>query len=460
VIASLAPCMARAERKPNIIFILADDLGYGDLGSYGQTKIKTPHLDRMAAEGMRFTQHYAGTAVCAPSRCALLTGRHMGHAAVRDNQERGKGIEGQQPMPPETRTIAQDLQKAGYRTGIVGKWGLGMPEDRSGPGDFGFDHSYGYLCQRHAHSFFPAYLWRDAQKEVLPGNTGERLATGQTYAHDLLAADALSFVRANRERPFFLYLAFTIPHFALQVPEDSLAEYRGRFEEVPYVGNYAPQPTPRAAYAAMITRMDRDIGRLFALLKELSLDENTVVFFSSDNGPTLLLRERLAEFFQSAAGLRGLKQDLYEGGIRVPLLARWPGRIAAGTTSNHVSAFWDLAPTLAELAGAAPPAETDGISFAPALLGAPGQRAHDALYWEYHSQGGSQAVRFGDWKAIRREVKKSPEPAVELYDLAKDPGEANDLAAEHPGLVARSRALMSQSRTPSANPRWNFAAEN
>lgn len=454
---ALAVDSPAAERRPNVIFILADDLGWGDLGCYGQEIIRTPSIDRLAGEGMRFTRAYAGSAVCAPSRCALLTGRHMGHAAVRDNLERGKGLEGQQPMPRETVTVAQLLQKAGYRTGIIGKWGLGMPEDQSGPNDFGFDYSYGYLCQRQAHTFYPAHLWRNGAKETLSGNTGERMATGQTYAHDLMADDALRWVRENRDQPFFLYLAFTIPHYALQVPEDSLAEYRGKIPEHENPGphNYAPQPTPRAAYAAMVTRMDRDIGRLMALLKELGIDDNTLVVFSSDNGPTFLQHAALADFFRSAGDLRGLKGDLYEGGIRTPLIARWPGKIAAGATSDLACAFWDVMPTLCELTGAELPGSIDGISFLPTLLGRGEQRKHANLYWEIHQGGGQQAVRIGNWKAVRTGMKKQPEPAIELFNLTSDPGEEKDVAAENPEIVEKARAVM-DSRTRSHVAKWNF----
>ena len=458
------PARAADARKPNVIFILADDLGYGDLGCYGQTKIRTPNLDRIAAEGLRFTQHYAGSSVCAPSRCTLLTGRHTGHAAVRDNLARGAGVEGQQPMPHGTVTIAQLLKKAGYRTGIIGKWGLGMPDQGSGPNDFGFDYSYGYLCQSQAHTYYPSHLWRNGVSEPLPGNPGidgnpkGPIGGGKTYAHDLLAEDALRFVREGKEAPFFLYIAFTIPHLSLQVPDDSLAEYRGKWDEKPYEGrgHYAPHAEPRAAYAAMITRMDRDVGRLLALLKELDLDGNTVVLFSSDNGAVFPLSGTDPGFFRSNGALRGYKQDLYEGGIRVPLVARWPGRIMPGSLTKHVCAHWDLLPTLCELTGIEAPKEIDGLSYLPTLLSQPGQKQHDFLYWEYHGQGGRVAVRMGDWKAVRYNVKKNADAPVELYHLARDPAEVRNLAAKHPELVTKARELMSRERTPSPIARWNF----
>jgi arylsulfatase A-like enzyme len=467
LIAALVVCAQAAEpAKPNVIFILADDLGIGDLGCYGQQKIRTPNIDRLAAEGMRFTQHYGGNAVCAPSRCALMTGKHMGHAVVRDNAQRAPGAEGQTPMPPDTLTVAQIMKKAGYATGIIGKWGLGMPEDKSSPHNFGFDYSYGYLCQAMAHTFYPPHLWRNDQRELLTSNPpydvsmkGMIEPRGQVYAHDLMADDALRWVREQKARPFFLYLAFTIPHLSLQVPDDSLAEYwKEQWPETPFTNtkHYANNDTPRATYAAMITRMDRDIGRLMAQLKELGLDENTLVFFSSDNGAVFPLAGTDPEFFHSTGGFRGFKQDLYEGGIRTPLVARWPGKIKAGSVSDHVSAFWDFLPTMCELTGTPPPADTDGLSFLPALLAEPGQKQHDFLYWEYYGQGGRVAVRIGDWKAIRNGMKKNPTAPLELYNLATDRAEAYDVAADHPDIVAKAREIIAREHTPSPIKAWNF----
>jgi len=464
---ALLPCIVHAQSppKPNIVFILADDLGYGDLGCYGQQKIRTPNLDRMAAEGMRFTQFYAGCPVCAPSRCTLMTGKHLGHATVRDNMQRAPGMEGQHRMEPGTVTVAQLLKKAGYSSAIVGKWGLGMPEEHSSPLDFGFDHHYGYLCQGMAHTFYPPYLWRDDRQEALPGNPpyfyGQKEVippSGKTYSHDLMTEDALQWVREHKDGPFFLYFASTIPHLSLQVPEDSLAEYRGQWPETPTVNSkhYSNHPTPRAAYAAMITRLDRDIGRLFALLKELTLDDNTLVFFGSDNGAVFPLSGTDPSFFKSNGDLRGYKQQLWEGGIRTPFIARWPGKIKAGTTNDFIGAYWDVLPTLCELAGAKPPADIDGISIAPTLLGRPDQTKHEYLYWEFHGEGGRQAVRFGDWKAVREQVKKDHDSTPELYNLARDPGEMKNLAAERPDLAAKAAALMKSARVPSWEPKWNF----
>ncbi len=459
-----------AAKRPNIILMLADDLGYGDLGSYGQTKIRTPHLDRIAAEGLRFTQHYSGSPVCAPSRCTLLTGKHTGHSYIRDNDEMGErgdvwhdlSLEGQRPQLPGTRTIGTILKEAGYRTGAAGKWGLGGPGTSGHPNLQGFDFWYGYLCQRIAHNYYPPYLWRNEEKDILEGNEyffphrkfpedrdpNDRSAYsafgGKTYSSDRITEEALGFIGSRSDRPFFLYLAFTIPHAALQVPEDSLREYEGAFPETPYLGDkgYLPHPTPRAAYAAMVSRMDRSVGRVMALLDSLGIDRNTVVLFSSDNGPTFNGGTD-SEFFRSAGPLRGLKGSLYEGGIRVPLIARWPGRIEPGTTTEHISAFWDLLPTLAEIAGVEAPADCDGISFLPTLLGRSGeQKQHEFLYWEYQ---GRQALRSGQWKAVRTAVDK----VWELYKLDDDIGEAENLASENPAMIAQMARAMATARTDS-----------
>ena len=457
-------------RRPNVVFLMADDLGYGEVGAYGQEKIRTPNLDRMAREGMRFTQHYSGSPVCAPSRCVLLTGLHTGHAYIRGNDEMGSrgdvwrdlSLEGQRPLPPGITTVGTLLQEAGYVTGAMGKWGLGGPGSTGAPNRQGFDRWYGYLGQRLAHNYYPVHLWRDSVKHELEGNEyfhpHERLPEdldpedpesyerygGAQYSHDLIVDEALSFIRENQERPFFLYLPFTIPHLALQVPDDSLAEYEGAFEETPYVGDasYTPHPTPRAAYAAMITRMDRDIGRIMDLVGELGLDENTLFVFTSDNGPSWVGGVDY-QFFGSQGGLRGRKAQLWEGGIRVPTIARWPGRIAAGAVTDHPSAFWDWLPTLTEVTGARTPPGLDGVSLMPTLLGRPGeQEGHEYLYWEYV---GGQAVRLGDWKGLRFSLD---EP-LQLYDLAADPAESNDVAGDHPEVVARLERIMVEGRTES-----------
>jgi arylsulfatase A-like enzyme len=427
--------------KPSIIFILADDLGYGDLGCYGQQTIQTPNLDRMAAEGMVFTDHYAGSTVCAPSRCCLMTGLHTGHGLIRGNDR--------VPLRPSDTTVAELLKGAGYATGIVGKWGLGEPDTTGVPNRQGFDFFFGYLNQTHAHNYYPDYLWRNEQKvqlsnKVTPINPPGGVATERVqYSADLFTAAALDFVSRNRRRPFFLYLAYTVPHANNESKPNGM--------EVPSYGPYANEdwPAPQKGHAAMTTRMDGDIGRLLARLKTLGLDDTTLVRFSSDNGPH---KEGGAdpEFFNSSGPLRGIKRDLYEGGIRVPLIARWPGHIAAGSGTNHVSAFWDFLPTCCDLAGVAPPRGIDGLSMVPTLLGKPDeQKQHPYLYWEFHEQGKKQAVRMGDWKGVRLDVAKDPNAPIELYNLKDDLGEQHNVAAQHPEIVARIAEIMREARTPS-----------
>lgn len=434
-------------RPPNIIFILADDLGYGDLGCYGQKKIKTPNIDRMAAEGIRFTNHYAGSTVCAPSRSCLMTGQHTGHTTVRGNS----GKDGRRvSLRDEDVTVAEVLKQAGYATGGIGKWGLGETGTTGVPNNQGFDYWFGYLNQRHAHNYYPEYLWRNAEKVrlrnvVKPVNPPGGVATKRVeYSHDLFTKEALDFIDRNRQRPFFLYLAYTIPH------ANNEAGRKGM--EVPSLGAYADEswPEPQKGHAAMITRMDSDIGKLMAKLKKLGIDENTLVMFSSDNGPH---REGGADpnFFNSSGPLRGIKRDLYEGGIRVPLVARWPGKIKPGSESEHVSAFWDFLPTCAELAGAKPPGDIDGISMVPALLGRPGkQRKHKFLYWEFHERGSRQAVRMGSFKAVRL----TPDKPMELYNLAEDVSEKRDVATQNHDVITRIEAYLKTARTES--PNWTI----
>jgi arylsulfatase A-like enzyme len=451
--------------KPNIIYILADDLGYSELGCYGQQKIKTPRLDQLASEGMRFTQHYSGNAVCAPSRCVLLTGKHAGHAFIRNNKEIGgwgpDEPEGQWPIPASEVTIAELLKAQGYATCAVGKWGLGGPGSTGHPCYQGFDHFYGYLCQRVAHNYYPTHLWRNHDVDVL-GNryfsAHQKLAQpptdpqdyaafrGEVYAPDKMLAESLKFIRQNKDQPFFFYYASPVPHVALQVPEDSLEPYKTAFDDTPYLGEkgYLPHPTPRAAYAAMISRMDRDLGEIFDLLKELQLDDNTLIIFSSDNGPTFNGGTDSA-YFDSAGPLRGLKVDLFEGGIRVPMIARWPGKIPAGSVSDHVSGFQDLLPTLAELLGFDPPTDIDGVSMLPTLLGqSEKQPQHELLYWEL---GRQQAARKADWKLYRRQTNAGLETM--LFDLKNDIGEQHNLAEERPEILKMMVAAAAQARTPS-----------
>ena len=454
-----APTRQAAGRpRPNVIFILADDLGYGDLGSYGQTKIKTPHLDRLAAEGMRFTQFYAGSPVCAPSRCVLMTGKHGGHAYIRDNRE--VKPEGQWPLPASEVTIAELLKSQGYTTGAFGKWGLGFVGTEGDPNRQGFDLFYGYNCQREAHSYYPDHLWRNDQKVVLERN--DRGLTGKHYSHDLIEAEALQFIRDHRARPFFLYVPFTIPHLALQVPEDSLSEYVGKWDDPPYDGSrgYLPHPHPRAAYAAMVTRMDRSVGRILALVKELGLDDNTLVIFTSDNGGAFGTVTKDFEFLPGRAGgtdyvffgstgkFRAFKGSVYEGGIRVPFIARFPGRIKAGTVSDLPAVFYDVLPTLCDLAGTEPPKGADGLSLLPTLLGRGRQKKHEFLFWDFNGYGGQQAVRLGDWKGVRRNLHRG-NTRIELYHLATDVGERRDVADKHPDIVRRIAAVMLREHTPS-----------
>ncbi|MHC4415809.1 MAG: arylsulfatase [Planctomycetota bacterium] len=442
-------------RPPNIIFILADDLGWAELGCYGQQKIRTPNIDRIAREGIRFTQHYSGSPVCAPARCVLLTGRHTGHAFIRDNSEKGgwgpQEPEGQLELPARTVTLGHLLKEAGYTTAVIGKWGLGGPGSTGEPNRQGFDYWYGYLCQRVAHNHYPTHLWRNGEREELEGNVWGNLV-GRQYAPDLMADEALRFIERNQDRPFFLYLAFTIPHLAIQVPSDSLAEYRGSWPETPYEGGkgYLPHPEPRAGYAGMVTRMDRDVGRILERLKRLGLDESTIVMFSSDNGATYDIGGADSPFFESGGPLRGRKGSVWEGGIRVPLVARWPGRIAPGGVTDHVSAFWDILPTCLDLAEAHTPAGLDGISFAPALVGRGEQRRHEHLYWELPSRGysGQQAVRLGDFKGVRRRMHAG-NLDVELFDLADDVSEERNIAEQHPKTVERIRRIMRSAHTPS-----------
>jgi arylsulfatase A-like enzyme len=451
--------------KPNIIFILADDLGYGDIGAFGQRKIRTPNLDRLAAEGMKLTAHYAGANVCAPSRCTLLSGKHQGHAYIRENRGGiGEDGEGQEPVPTGELTLPLTLKKLGYSGGCFGKWGLGPVGSTGDPLNQGFDRFFGYNCQARAHNYYPDHLWSDREKVMLDNpkfaahqklpegadpNAEASYAkySGKQFSADLIGEMALAFVRQNKEGPFFLYYATTIPHLALQVPEDSLKEYEGAFPEEPYVGGrgYLPHRTPRAAYAAMVTRMDRYIGQLLDLVKELGLDQNTIVIFSSDNGPLYGRHGGTdAEFFNSAASLRGRKGSYYEGGFREPCLVSWPGKIAAGSSSNRVTGFEDWLPTLLELIGekASASAEVDGISFAPTLLGK-AQDARPFLYRESPGYGGQQAVRVGDWKLVRQQLNPGPKvknpapPTRELYDLASDPSEAKDVAAQNREVVEK-----------------------
>jgi len=447
-----------ASGKPNIIFIMADDLGYAELGCYGQKKIETPHIDRLAAEGMRFTDYYSGSAVCAPARCNLMTGLHGGHASIRNNSEVGDwdSFRGQLPLPAETVTVAELLKRKGYVTGAFGKWGLGEVGSTGDPLNQGFDRFFGYNCQRHAHNLYPKYLIGDREQVALEGNT--RGLTGDRYAPQAIADELLAFIRENKDRPFFAYYPTVIPHLALQVPEADLAQYKGRWPETPYAGkSYLPHPTPRACYAAMISFLDRQVGRLMELLRQEGLDRNTVVFFTSDNGTTLLKEQVDAEFFESVGPLRGLKGSLYEGGIRVPMIVRWPGRVRPGSVTDYPAAHYDMLSTLADIAEVGQPPETDGMSLLPVLLSRPAtQQRREYLFWEFAGYGGQLAVRMGRWKGVKRGLIKNPDVPLELYDLETDIGERRNVVAEHPKITARIERIMVEARTRPAVEAFRF----
>lgn len=443
------PAAPEQPLRPNIILILADDAGYGDIGCFGGTAIPTPHLDRMAEEGIRLTRHYAGCTVCAPSRCVLMTGQHTGHCSVRGNSP---GL-----LQDADRTLPELLQQAGYTTGCVGKWGIGNPPPLTDPNDHGFDQFYGYVSMWHAHNFYPEFVIRNGRPEPLRnvvhdtwrGQDGRGVAAERVdYVPELITREALRFVSANRNRPFFLFISLNIPHANNEAGRDSALAEKGM--EVPDFGPFADAdwPAPEKGFAAMIRNVDRDVGRVLDQLSRLGIDDETLVLFTSDNGPHQEGGHRM-EFFNSNGPLRGMKRDLYEGGIRVPFIARWPGRIPAGTSSDLHSGFQDLLPTLAELAGAELPAEADGISLWPTLGGNPDQqRRHDFLYWEFSEQKGKQAVLRDQWKLIRLQVGTNS-PVTELYDLAADPAEVNNVAARHPEVVNQLSRLMDASHTPS-----------
>lgn len=464
--------------RPNIIYIYADDMGYAELGCYGQQKIRTPNLDQLAREGIRFTQHYTSMPVCAPARCMLMTGKHGGHSYIRGNYEMGGFADslegGQMPLYPGAFTVGRMLQQSGYKTACIGKWGMGMANTTGNPNEQGFDYFYGYLDQKQAHNFYPTHLWEngkpdrlnnpviDVHRKLTPETaTPEAFAyyRGNDYAIDKMAQKAQTFVRENKNRPFFLYLPFTVPHVSLQAPETAVKEYVGKFDDNrPYLGQqgYASTPYPRATYAGMITYMDKQIGQLMQLLKDLKIDENTIVMFSSDNGATFNGGVEAA-YFNSVANLRGLKMDVYEGGIREPMLARWPGKIKAGQVTSHVSVQYDLLATLAELIGYKQPITTDGLSFLPTLLGkTTAQKQHAFLYWEYPEKGGQLAIRMGNWKAVKTNVRKNRTGSWELYDLGNDISESTNLAAQHPELLRQFDAIVAREHRPTHVNEWEI----
>jgi arylsulfatase A len=450
-----------SEELPNVIFILADDLGYGDLSCYGQTKFNTPNIDQLAKAGLVFTQHYSGSTVCAPSRSALLTGLHTGHTMIRGNRE--VDPEGQYPLPDSAITMVELFKLKGYATGIFGKWGLGYPGSSGDPLKQGFDSFMGYNCQRLAHNYYPTHLWHNTERVEIEENAGDK---NGVYAPDLIHKHALDFIESNRSQPFFLYLPSVLPHAELNAPEKMMAKHRGQFDEgTPYkgiepsdrnykIGGYGSQSEPRTAFAAMINVLDDHVGEIIKKLKDLNIYDNTIIVFTSDNGPH---REGGADpdFFNSNGMFRGYKRDLYEGGIRVPLIIHWPAKVKAGKT-DHVSAFWDFIPTFSEIIGTSQ-IGGDGISFLPTLLDSGSiQQRHDYLYWEFHEQNGKQAVRKGKWKAVKLNAD-SADPLIELYDLENDPSEENNLATIYPDSVAMLRSLMERSHSP--NKAFLFALE-
>jgi len=464
-----ALAQAREGRRPNVIFIMADDLGYGELGCYGQEKIQTPNIDALAQQGLRFTDAYSGAPVCAPARCVLMTGRHPANAQVRGNKEMGGWApdepEGQWPISADTVTVAELMRDAGYANGAMGKWGLGGPGSEGHPCFQGFDSFYGYLCQRVAHNYYPTHLWNNHNVDVLDGNrwfrAHDRIEAaeegftqfyGEVYAPDRILEQATGFIREHKDEPFFLYLPFVEPHVAMQPPHDWVNHYPEEWDEQPYLGGrgYVPHPRPRAGYAAMISDLDEHVGTIVALIEELGLGEDTLIVFTSDNGPTHDVGGVDTTFFESAGPLRGLKGSVYEGGIRIPMIARWTGTIEPGTTTDHQTCFQDLMATMADLTGRQAPADCDGISYLPTLMGQGEQVVHEYLVWEFHGYNGQKAVRIGDWKAVMTRIHRGNNE-IELYNLAEDLGEENNVAGQHPDLVAQAREIFETDRTPNAN---------
>lgn len=456
---------ANTNQLPNIVYILCDDAGWGDFSCYGQKKFSTPHIDALAKGGMKFTDHYAGSSVCSPSRSALFTGQHTGHTPIRGNKE--VHPEGQIPLPKDTFNMAKMLKTKGYKTAMFGKWGLGYPGSDGAPNQQGFDEFFGYNCQRLAHTYYPMYLRHNGKKVMLDRNSKD---AKQEYAHTIIHNKALEFISKNKEKPFFLYLPYTIPHAEMLVPNDTLFErYKAMYsEEQAYIdprnndieiaqekrfidGVYGNQQYPRAAFATMMTYLDRSVGEVMSKLKEEGLEENTIVIFSSDNGPHT---EGGADpyFFNSFGPYRGVKRDLYEGGIRVPMIVKWKGNIKEGTVSDHPSAFWDVLPTVADITVAKIPIQhkVDGISFLPTLKGrVEEQKKHEYLYWEFHRAGGRLATRIGKWKGVQYNLNNPKKSSIEIYDLSVDPKEKNDLSSQHPEIVKKVRHIFSTARIKS-----------
>ena len=493
LIAVFFSCKTESEvkKRPNIILFLADDLGYGEVGAYGQKIIQTPHMDALAEQGMLFNQHYSGAPVCAPARYMILTGKHAGHAYIRGNDEwaergdvwnyelasKDPSLEGQRPIPHTTITIGHQLQKAGYKTGIFGKWGLGAPESEGIPNLQGFDYFYGYNCQRQAHNLYPPHLWENGKKVTLdnelvaPRTKLDSLAdpyneasyakfTQNDYAPQRIHEKALDFISRHKDSSFFMYYASPLPHLPLQAPKEEVDTYRKILgEEEHYLGDrgYFPNRYPRATYAAMISYLDKQLGELVTKLKAEGIYENTIIIVTSDNGPTYTGGVDF-EFFESskpfANGFGRTKGYVYEGGIRVPFIASWPNEIEPGSKSDHISAFYDIMPTLCDIAGIEAPEDIDGLSLMPEMLGQK-QKEHEFLYWEFPSYKGQQAVRLGKWKGIRKNIFDG-NMTIELYDLDNDVLEQNDIAAQHPDIVAKIENIMTQEHVPAENERFKF----
>lgn len=445
----------RAQQQPNVVFIIADDLGYGDLSCFGQEKFETPNIDRLALTGMRCTHTYAGTTVSAPSRACLMTGLHTGHAPIRGNREMKP--EGQFPLPKNAYTLFHLFRNADYRTGAFGKWGLGYPGSEGDPNHQGVDEFFGYNCQRLAHNYYPDHLWHNRTRVDLPENAEGKYGT---YAQDLIQQKALEFIAENKSKPFFLYVPVILPHAELVVPKDSVFErFKGKFPETPYKGmdsgatfrkgGYASQEYPKAAYAAMVTRLDKYVGEIVTELKRQGIDENTLIIFTSDNGPH---KEggNDPDFFDSNGMYRGYKRDLYEGGIRVPTIVSWQGHVPAGTESDFAFAFWDYLPTFAELLDRKIPVKTDGISVLPTLLGQKEQKAHNFFYFEFHELNGRQAVVQGNWKLLHLNLQK--EPVYELYNIASDPSEVHNVISLYPEKAEELKKIMQDAHA--TDPDW------
>ncbi|HEY6505751.1 MAG TPA: arylsulfatase [Chitinophagaceae bacterium] len=448
-----------AQKKPNIILIVADDLGYGDVGCYGQQKIETPNINKLAKEGVRFNQFYAGTAVCAPSRASLMTGQHTGHTPVRGNK--GTQPEGQTPLPDSTVTFVNHLQKAGYTTAAFGKWGLGYITTTGAPDKKGFDQFFGYNCQTLAHNYYPDHLWNNHQRVDLPGN----LKYDSAYSADMIQQQAVSFLREKHNKPFFIFLPYTLPHGDVISPHDSVYNYYiKKFNEQPLAQRPSTytnlkrtfEPYPHAAFASMVSRLDRYVGEIVTTLKERGELENTLILFTSDNGPH---RENGGDpdFFDSNGKFRGIKRDLYEGGIRVPFIAYWKSKIKPAIT-NQPASFWDLYPTFLEMAGISATKTIDGISILSSLTGKGKQKQHEYFYWEFHENNGRQAVRWKNWKGVKLNVGKDANAPLELYDLTSDPGEQNNVATKYPAIVKRIEQIIKEAHSP--NKDWPlFASE-